>query len=281
MSEEITDWLVQWFGERGAAPIKLLIEAEFPLEEGSTVKVDALGSWHAVDSGIENEFLPISLFNETLTKVGSAKLQSAIEHVNKSLNKNTVQCLAYLVQIYLMSVDYYRNQIGKKSVLFTPTEEQAHKIDHDHAKECAAYINRVPFFNLDDLIEMWSKHGHGFLENIAPGTVSYLHIPPLQEPYNTAVQGFAHSNDYRSITFNGEDFQLTTAQAKVIEILHEHYERGTPFVGMGALKEVDNSGALRDLFRKTEQGLRILQTLITSDGTPIKGLYRLNLPLKK
>lgn len=279
MSEEIMDWQVQWFGERGAAPIKLLIEVEFPLGEGSTVKVDALGSWHAIDGGIENEFLPISLFNEILTKVSSAKLQSAIEHVSKSLNKNTVQCLAYLVQIYLMSVDYYRNQIGKKSVLVTPTEDQAHKIDEDHAKEFAAYINRMTFFNIDDLIEMWSKYGHGFLENLVPGTVSYLQIPPLSIPSSLADEDFKHSTDYRSVTVLGELFELSPAQARVIEILHHNYLNGTPSVGIPTLKETENSGELRDVFRKNSKSKKLWELLVSKGDT--KGTYKLNLPFKK
>lgn len=92
--------------------------------------------------------------------------------------------------------------------------------------------------------------------------------PPEKDP------PFKHSDDYRSIALNGENFTLTPQQARVIEILHRAHERGTPEIGKDfILEEIEStSNRLRDIFRSSPEAWK---TLIAKGGK--QGTYRLNI----
>jgi len=87
---------------------------------------------------------------------------------------------------------------------------------------------------------------------------------------NTGIK-FSHSDDYISIVFHKKQYVLTPLQAKVVEILHQNYERGTPDVQHAyVLEKIDYAGKrLRDIFKKSE----LWGTLIVSVR---KGVCRLN-----
>jgi hypothetical protein len=62
---------------------------------------------------------------------------------------------------------------------------------------------------------------------------------------------FAHSPDYRAVSWGEERFTFSPTQAGVVRQLWEAWERGEPGVGQEALLEGADSDArrLRDLFR--------------------------------
>ena len=63
---------------------------------------------------------------------------------------------------------------------------------------------------------------------------------------------FDHYADYRTIRFNGQTHALTRNQAKIIRILHEAFERGTPCVGKATLLAAVESetGRVKRLFQR-------------------------------
>jgi hypothetical protein len=88
---------------------------------------------------------------------------------------------------------------------------------------------------------------------------------------------FAHTNDYRSVGFDGQTHELTRNQATIIRVLHEAFQRGMPSVGRSTLMAAIESetGRVRDSFKNSP----LWQTLIVSGMR--KGTYRLNLPAHK
>jgi len=81
---------------------------------------------------------------------------------------------------------------------------------------------------------------------------------------------FKHSNHYRHIVCCEEDFHLGNIQAKVVERLHDAFEKGEPWVyGKVILHDVGSQcHRMRDVFKSQPQW----RDLIESDG---KGHYRL------
>ena len=85
---------------------------------------------------------------------------------------------------------------------------------------------------------------------------------------------FRHSPDYLSIRFRGKAFSLTSQQAQVIELLHERFKQGIPWLGKERifidLRKEFYSGKLKDIFRSRKEAWK---ALVVSDK---KGRYKLN-----
>jgi len=87
------------------------------------------------------------------------------------------------------------------------------------------------------------------------------------------VPTFHHSGDFRSIRLDGTEYFLTSKQARVIEMLHEAHEQGTPEVGQHSILETLESGKrLRDVFKSNLDAW----TNLIRKGTR-KGTFRLNI----
>lgn len=93
---------------------------------------------------------------------------------------------------------------------------------------------------------------------------------PANPPSSTS---FAHSDDYRSINFNGKPYDLTRNQATIVRILHEAYQRGTPTIGRAELLAAVESetSRVRSFFRNSP----LWKTLVAQGSR--QGTYRLNL----
>jgi hypothetical protein len=94
-----------------------------------------------------------------------------------------------------------------------------------------------------------------------------------QEP---TVPTFAQSPDYRTIKYNGKDYELTEKQAMIVQVLHDAWQRGMPSVPKSTLLaaiEAETSRVL-DYFR----GSPLWKTLVVSAGR--RGMYKLSLPRK-
>jgi hypothetical protein len=99
-----------------------------------------------------------------------------------------------------------------------------------------------------------------------PATESVSTQPTAQPPV------FAHSTDYRSLTFEGKAYLLTRGQATVVKLLHEASQRGTPAVGKDTLLAAieRETSRLRDSFRHSP----LWGTLIVANRKP-RGTYQL------
>jgi hypothetical protein len=90
---------------------------------------------------------------------------------------------------------------------------------------------------------------------------------------------FTHSEDYSSVSLNGQRFALTSAQSQVIGKLHEAWKQGIPeFRQAYLLEELETSSKrLRDSFKSNPAAWKALIRRGERKGT-----VRLNLPeLKK
>ena len=84
---------------------------------------------------------------------------------------------------------------------------------------------------------------------------------------------FRAGPDYREVWLRGEKFILTTNQARVVELLHQNYLRGTPALSQAyVVAELDiQSQRLSQVFRGSSAWGKLV---VAADG---KGMYRLNL----
>jgi len=90
----------------------------------------------------------------------------------------------------------------------------------------------------------------------------------------SAPRDFQHSDDSRSLVFEGEKHTLTSNQAQVVEILHDAHRSGIPDLGKHYILEKLGTPAsrLRDTFKRS----KLWRTLIVSGAK--RGTYRLRLP---
>jgi hypothetical protein len=86
---------------------------------------------------------------------------------------------------------------------------------------------------------------------------------------------FEHTADYSWVKFNCKEYRLGPIAARVVQCLHEAYQRGQPEMTGARLLEIagapDTSRRLQSFFRSNGAW----KTLVVS---PHKGRYRLNLP---
>jgi len=100
---------------------------------------------------------------------------------------------------------------------------------------------------------------------------SVVEAPGYAEESGTSE--FTHGDGYRSVRKHGKLFNLTAEQARVIQILHENWKRGTPDIGKDyLLEELEGGKRLRDLFKRKPEAQKELITTGYTEGT-----YRLNI----
>ena len=85
----------------------------------------------------------------------------------------------------------------------------------------------------------------------------------------------AHSTDFQSVLWFGEEYKFTPTQAACVRLFWEHWEQRTPVIGEQTILElVDASGGrLRDVFSKGKHPA--WKTFITPAG---KGAFQLAKP---
>lgn len=145
----------------------------------------------------------------------------------------------------------------------------------DPEKESAIYEKNniyVKTFNYMDTL-------YGIYKELAPMMFDLVNknLPKIDFDKQTKVQTqtkeFAHSPDFRSVTLKGQTFTLTPAQARIIDILYQNYENGTPVVSQAHLLEESDSTSkrLRDIFKDSSAW----KNLVASGEK--RGTYRLNI----
>jgi 7-cyano-7-deazaguanine synthase in queuosine biosynthesis len=136
------------------------------------------------------------------------------------------------------------------------------------------------------LVEMLKRHAASVLRvleddlTIRPAQVIRHELPEscllrmsVAPDAMVVADGFRHSSDFRSITFQHEEYTLTPRQAQIVEILYEARSQETPEIGQDTiLVRIDApvGTRLRDLFRDSP----LWQTLVVRGKR--KGTVRLN-----
>lgn len=90
---------------------------------------------------------------------------------------------------------------------------------------------------------------------------------------NLSIPEFIHSDDFRTIRFQGMDYYLTLTQSRVVERLYSYYQQHIPEIHQDTLLEnlEIHSKRLRDVFKNSPAwGTFILR------GQK-KGTFKLNL----
>lgn len=82
----------------------------------------------------------------------------------------------------------------------------------------------------------------------------------IQPPKDVSVKGFKHSEDYRMVVKDGEEFHLTLYQSRAIEKLHKAQKDGLPMMHQARILEgIETcSKRLRDVFRSNMRAFRVL-----------------------
>ena len=90
----------------------------------------------------------------------------------------------------------------------------------------------------------------------------------------TVRDGFRYSGDYREVRVGDQRFDLTTNQARVVELLHQQYLKGASSLSQGHILENLEIGSqnLAQVFRGASAWNRLV---VRAEG---KGMYRLNFP---
>ena len=88
----------------------------------------------------------------------------------------------------------------------------------------------------------------------------------------TAGDGFHHSADYREVWVGDQRFDLTTNQARVVELLHQQHLRGAGSLSQGyILESLDiRSKNMSQVFRDSAAWRKLV---VQAEG---RGMYRLN-----
>jgi hypothetical protein len=89
---------------------------------------------------------------------------------------------------------------------------------------------------------------------------------------------FSHSEEYNSITFNGERHTLQPRQAAVVKLLHEALKKGHPAVTTRKIMSIpgcEDVSSVRDIFKSRLQlwGTLVINCENSSEG---RGFYRLH-----
>jgi HEAT repeat protein len=93
---------------------------------------------------------------------------------------------------------------------------------------------------------------------------------------SSPAQGAAHGDDFRSVNWFGQEYTFTTNQAACVQVLWEHWERGTPEVGL--TKILERAGVAVNRLDVVFRDHPAWGTMIVSGRT--KGAYRLAPPVE-
>ena len=91
-------------------------------------------------------------------------------------------------------------------------------------------------------------------------------------PSDAGASTLRHSPDYRSVVWRDQKFSLTAQQARVVQLLDELRQQGTPEIGQAFILEhldLDKTKRLRDIFKHSDAWARLVVHGVR------KGTYRL------
>jgi hypothetical protein len=120
----------------------------------------------------------------------------------------------------------------------------------------------IAALTIDDVVELvraWADSAYPgkplrqFRIDFVDGDRIALPFPPRRQSERTKEhEPYWHSEDFRSVRWNGEVYDFSTSQAIVMEKLWEAWEDGTPAVAQETLLEAAESegNQLRDLFKR-------------------------------
>ena len=107
-----------------------------------------------------------------------------------------------------------------------------------------------------------------------PSSTARGWLPPAR------TSGRLHSTDFRSVSWDGEQFYFTATQAAAVRVLWTAWQRGTPDLGeltildqAGSSMADSRHGRLRDLFRSGRKMHPAWNKMIVAGAT--KGAFRL------
>ncbi len=187
----IASYIASYEEESRFYPTFLLARLEEPLRAHERVSLEAIplpDQYHRViarfperarDTGY---LMPLMLLNEVLTAETAAQLTTALAVVRSVQGVDADEALAFMVQLYLVGVDYRRAARGLRAVF--PTLGQLDRellVDYQRRP----VQERRPVFRLKHLLNFWhlvgARHAGGFVRKPPGGLgrAGYQTFPPV------------------------------------------------------------------------------------------------------
>jgi hypothetical protein len=223
-----------------------------------------------------NDWLPLAIPNESRITISSTGGITFIWELERAypvwLQDMPIKLLPWelsLKQDFRVCEQRWFTELPNGFCLFA---DRGHEKRSEHRERLSIESTRKISMELRQVLELsLESESYKIVEEYLPRQSMF---PQVAAGGSSLPVSFRHSNDYRSIVFNGEHHALTPNQATIVRILHEALERGTPSLGKATLLDAIESetSRLQDSFRKSE----LWGTLVVSDR---RGTYRLNLIL--
>ena len=118
----------------------------------------------------------------------------------------------------------------------------------------------------------------GSLEDNSASSETESHEANIQDDAvgRTIGDNFRHSDDYREVHVGDRRFDLTTNQARVVELLHQQHLKGGSSLSQGYILETLDirSRNMNQVFRASPAWRKLI---VPAEG---RGMYRLNITLR-
>ena len=182
----------RWWRERRDDPSWMMVHVDDPLKEGSQIDAYVHPSIDRRDAmwrfrepryrkGYEIGFCVIL---ELVTSRQASRMNTALSVIKCLHGLDSREALAFLVQHFILVVDFARHRCGEESLLRGRTSGEVASCTSEERAEIVAEENR-PLYRLEQLLEFWDMFG-GALAKLhplkstdgSPGRPSYLSIPP-------------------------------------------------------------------------------------------------------
>jgi len=187
---DFADWIASYEEESRFYPTFLLAHLKEPLRAHERVSLEAIplpDQYHRViarfperacDTGY---LMPLMLLNEVLTAETAAQLTTALAVVRSVQGVDADEALAFMIQLYLVEVDYRRAEQGLRAV-FPALGQLDRTLLSDYQRRPVQ--ERRPVFRLKHLLNFWhlvgARHARGFVRKPPGGLgrASYQTFPP-------------------------------------------------------------------------------------------------------
>jgi hypothetical protein len=151
--------------------------------------------------------------------------------------------LSYQIRSFELSVGRLEDKWRRK------VEKEARRIELAEARVSGS-TPREQRSGAPVTVEQVSKQNE---KHLADGSVGPTQTEGSRNSLNRSAQEFIHSDDYRSLWWNGAQFALSPGQAHVVQMLNEAGMNGTPDLGNAYILEQleRNNSRLRDTFKNS------------------------------
>ena len=165
----------------------------------------------------------LKLIDEKLSDEEYIQLHTIICTISRIQGISLLESFAYLIQVYLLCIDYYRSL--RNETIFT--------LEIRQFMNKGLWGNKNPLFNLANIVNLWQEFGFIFLEGIFnhPDKFrihpKYTYIPPLwlTDIENESVKIFDGVKNRKPLYVDSEFYtEIKQKLPQIVEKLEKAYE---------------------------------------------------------